>query len=157
VLTDGAKHDALGQGRGKISITAETVVHQACRPICVWFKGLWWIDTRKNGDAVMGLLRVLRLQNEQANWGLCHKLRRDVVHPGRTELAGEVGVDDSYFSGLEEGVDRRKTEFQEPLAITNELDTAEVRHIRSRHVPKTLILLRLVRTNAGQAYMSPAG
>src|ERR1039458_9577531 len=57
-----------------------------------------------------------------------------MVRPGRDLLSGRVEVDETYLSGLEEGLRGRKTETKALIIIAAEEDGSAIGRIRMRHI-----------------------
>jgi hypothetical protein len=73
------------------SLTAETVFQDTRKPLRTWFLAMWFITSQKNGVSALGLQRVLGRGSYETAWTWMHKLRRDMVRPGRDLLTDEVG------------------------------------------------------------------
>lgn len=86
-------------GCGKqTSVTAGTVMHGSKLPLTVWFWAAYLMATHSNGISAMQLQRQLGLGSYKTAWLLCAKLRRAMVAPGRTLLAGIVEIDETAMS-----------------------------------------------------------
>jgi len=77
------------------SVTAGTVMHGSKLPLTVWFWAAYLMATHSNGISALQVHRQLGLGSYKSAWLLCHKLRRAMVAPGRTPLAGLVEVDET--------------------------------------------------------------
>ncbi len=88
------------------SVTAGTVFQGTRKPLCVWFRAMWWVTNQKNGASAKGLQQALGLASYQTAWAWLHKLRRAMVRPGRDRLSGLVEVDETYVGGREEAPGR---------------------------------------------------
>ena len=77
------------------SVTAGTVMHRAPLPLSVWFWAAFLMATHSNGMSAMQLKSELGLGSYKTAWLLAMKLRRAMVAPGRTPLAGLVEVDET--------------------------------------------------------------
>ena len=77
------------------SVTAGTVMHRAHLPLSVWFWAAFLMATHSNGMSAMQLKSELGLGSDKTAWLLAMKLRRAMVAPGRTPLAGLVEVDET--------------------------------------------------------------
>jgi len=77
------------------SVTAGTVMHGAKLPLTVWFWAAYLMATHSNGISALQLQRQLGLGSYKTAWLLCAKLRRAMVAPDRTPLAGLVEVDET--------------------------------------------------------------
>src|SRR5512132_3275087 len=79
-------------GCGKqTSVTAGTVMHGSKLPLTVWFWAAYLMATHSNGIAALQLQKQLGLGSYKSAWLLCGKLRRAMVAPDRSPLAGLVG------------------------------------------------------------------
>ena len=74
------------------SVTAGTVFQDTRKPLCLWFRAMWFVTSQKNGASALGLQRVLGLGSYRTAWSWLHKLRRAMVRPGRDRLTGWVEV-----------------------------------------------------------------
>jgi len=81
--------------RKQTSVTAGTVMHGSKLPLTVWFWAAWMMATHSNGISALQVQRQLGLGSYKSAWLLCHKLRRAMVAPGRSPLAGLVEVDET--------------------------------------------------------------
>ena len=83
-------------GCGKqTSVTAGTIMHHSKLALTTWFWAAYLMATHSNGISALQLQRQLALGSYRSAWLLCGKLRRSMVAPGRSALAGLVEVDDS--------------------------------------------------------------
>ena len=55
-----------------------------------------------NGVSALGLQRELGFGSYETAWMWLHKLRREMVRPGRDLPSGEVEVDETYVGGPQE-------------------------------------------------------
>lgn len=77
------------------SVTAGTIMHGSKLSLTTWFWAAWLIATHSNGISARQLRNQLGLGSYKSAWLLCAKLRRAMVAPGRTLLAGLVEVDET--------------------------------------------------------------
>lgn len=80
------------------SVTAGTVMHGSKLALTVWFWAAYLMATHSNGISALQLQRQLGLGSYKSAWLLAHKLRRAMVAPGRTPLAGIVEVDETTLN-----------------------------------------------------------
>lgn len=120
--------------RHETSVTAGTVFHKTRKPLCVWFRVMWWVTSQKNGASALGLQRVLGFGSYQTAWLWLHKLRRAMIRPGRDRLHGPVEVDETYVGGHEEGVHGRETATKSIVVIVAEERGRGLGRIRLRRV-----------------------
>src|SRR5205807_2455007 len=64
-------------------------------PLTTWFWAAYLMATHSNGISALQLQRQLALGSYKSAWLLCAKLRRSMLVPGRTPLAGLVEVDET--------------------------------------------------------------
>ena len=86
--------ECAGCGR-QTSVTAGTVMHGSKLPLTVWFWAAYLMATHSNGIAALQLQAQLGLGSYKSAWLLCAKLRRAMVAPGRSPLAGLVEIDET--------------------------------------------------------------
>jgi ISXO2-like transposase domain/Transposase zinc-ribbon domain len=85
-------------GCGKqTSVTAGTVMHGSKLPLTVWFWAAYLMATHSNGIAALQLQKQLGLGSYKSAWLLCAKLRRAMVAPDRSPLAGLVEIDETVI------------------------------------------------------------
>jgi transposase-like protein len=121
--------------RRQISATAGTIFHRSHIPLLVWFRGMWWLTSQKNGASALGLQRVLGLGSYEAAWLMLHKLRRAMIRPNRDRLAGVVEVDETYLGSLEEGLRGRQTEDKTLIILAVQENGKGIGRIRMKQIP----------------------
>jgi hypothetical protein len=77
------------------SVTAGTIMHHAKLPLTTWFWAAYLMATHSNGISALQLQRQLALGSYKSAWLMAAKLRRSMVAPGRSPLAGLVEVDET--------------------------------------------------------------
>jgi hypothetical protein len=77
------------------SVTAGTIMHGSKLPLTTWFWAAWLMATHSNGISARQLHNQLGLGSYKSAWLLCAKLRRAMVAPGRSPLAGLAEVDET--------------------------------------------------------------
>src|SRR6201998_2244030 len=77
------------------SVTAGTIMHGAKLPLLAWFWAAYLMATHSNGISALQLQRQLGLGSYRSAWVLCAQLRRSMVAPGRSALAGLVEIDET--------------------------------------------------------------
>jgi len=83
-------------GCGKqTSVTAGTIMHHSKLPLTTWFWAAYLMATHSNGISALQLQRQLALGSYKSAWLMAAKLRRSMVAPGRSPLAGLVEVDET--------------------------------------------------------------
>ena len=63
--------------------------------LTTWFWAAYMMATHSNGISALQLQRQLALGSYRSAWLLCGKLRRSIVAPGRSTLAGLVEIDET--------------------------------------------------------------
>jgi hypothetical protein len=81
--------------RKQTSVTAGTIMHHSKLPLTTWFWAAYLMATHSNGISALQLQRQLALGSYKTAWLIGAKLRRSMVSPGRSPLAGLVEVDDT--------------------------------------------------------------
>lgn len=76
-------------------MTAGTIMHHSKLPLTLWFWAAYLMATHSNGISALQLQRQLGLGSYRSAWLLCGKLRRSMVAPGRSALAGLVEIDET--------------------------------------------------------------
>ena len=89
--------------RHQVSITAGTVLHKTRTPIHLWFWAAYLTSTGTPDISALQLQRQLGLKRYETAWMMLHKLRRAMVAPERSPLAGVIEVDDAYIGGTDAG------------------------------------------------------
>jgi len=76
-------------------VTAGTIMHHSKLPLTTWFWAAYLMATHSNGISALQLQRQLALGSYKSAWLMAAKLRRSMVAPGRSPLAGLVEVDET--------------------------------------------------------------
>jgi len=84
--------------RRQTSVTAGTIMHHSKLPLTAWFWATYLMATHSNGISALQLQRQLALGSYKTAWLLCAKLRRSMLAPGRSPLAGLVEVDETEIA-----------------------------------------------------------
>jgi len=77
------------------SVTAGTIMHGSKLPLTAWFWAAYLMATHSNGISALQLRNQLGLGSYKSAWLLGAKLRRAMVAPGRSPLAGLAEVDET--------------------------------------------------------------
>lgn len=85
-------------------MTAGTVLHRTRTPLHLWFWAAYLVTTATPGISALQLQRQLGIPRYETTWTMLHKLRRAMVNPERTPLAGAVEVDECFVGGHEAGL-----------------------------------------------------
>src|ERR1700730_11206666 len=80
------------------SVTAGTIMHHSKLPLTIWFWAAYLMATHSNGISALQLQRQLALGSYKSAWLLGARLRRSMLAPGRTPLAGLVEVDETEIA-----------------------------------------------------------
>lgn len=78
---------------------AGTLFQDTKLPLNTWFQLIWWFMGPKNGASALALQRNFGLGCYETAWALLGKLRSCAVLPARTQLTGEVEVDEAFLGG----------------------------------------------------------
>jgi len=84
--------------RRQTSVRAGTIMHGSKLSLTVWFWAAYLMATHSNGMSARQLWRQLGLGSYKTAWLLCAKLRRAMVNPERTALAGLIEVDETSIA-----------------------------------------------------------
>lgn len=79
------------------SVTAGMVMHGSKLPLTTWFWAAYLMASHSNGISALQLMKQLGLGSYRTAWMLCHKLRRAMVDPDRSQLSGWVEVDETLI------------------------------------------------------------
>jgi hypothetical protein len=79
-------------------VTAGTIMHHSKLPLTTWFWAAYLMATHSNGISALQLQRQLALGSYKSAWLMSAKLRRSMVAPGRSALAGLVEVDETEIA-----------------------------------------------------------
>lgn len=93
-LREGRLWECAGCGK-QTSVTAGTIMHHSKLPLTTSFWAAYLMATHSNGISALQLQRQLGLGSYKSAWLMCAKLRRSMVAPGRSPLAGLVEVDET--------------------------------------------------------------
>ncbi|MCP5000540.1 MAG: IS1595 family transposase [Hyphomicrobiales bacterium] len=84
--------------RRQTSVKAGTILHGSKLPLTIWFWAAYLMATHSNGISALQLQKQLGLGSYKTAWLLAAKLRRAMVAPERSPLAGLVEVDETTIS-----------------------------------------------------------
>ncbi len=96
-LRRGRLWECAGCGK-QTSVTAGTIMHHSKLPLTTWFWAAYLMATHSNGISALQLQRQLDLGSYKTAWLICAKLRRSMLAPGRSPLAGLVEVDETEIA-----------------------------------------------------------
>ena len=80
------------------SVTAGTIMHHSKLPLTAWFWAAYLMATHSNGISALQLQRQLAFGSYKTAWLICAKLRRSMLAPRRSPLAGLVEVDETEIT-----------------------------------------------------------
>jgi transposase-like protein len=101
------------------SVTSQTIFHGTHKKLKYWFKAVWWFTSTKSGISAVNLKNLLGISYPTA-WCWLQKLKRSCVRPDRTDLSGDVEVDEFYLGGKSAGKRGRGSENKKKLVIAVE-------------------------------------
>lgn len=87
----------------QVSVTAGTIMHRTRTPLRQWFWAAYLMTTTHTGISAVSLQRQLGLSRYETAWLMLHKFRKAMVNSERSQLAGEVEVDEFELGGAEPG------------------------------------------------------
>src|ERR1700751_2921911 len=90
-------YECAGCGR-QTSVTAGTIMHPSKLPLTAWFWAAYLMATHSNGISALQLQRQLVFGSYKTAWLLSATLRRSMLAPGRSPLAGFVEVDETEIA-----------------------------------------------------------
>lgn len=118
----------------KISVIAGTIFHRTHKPLVLWFRAIWWLTGQKNGASAVTIKRIMGLGSYKTAWAWLHKLRRAMITPGRDNLFGIVGVDETYVGGEKSGKRGRGAGNKALIVIAAEIKDSVIGRIRLHRV-----------------------
>jgi len=120
-----------------IFVLAGTIFQDTKQPLRLWFRAMWYVTNQKSGISALGLQRALGLGSYRTAWTWLHTLRRAMVRPGRTQLAGVVEVDETYWGGPKPGKHGRGAAGKALIVVAAQADGRRIGRIRLRRVTDT--------------------
>lgn len=81
------------------SPSAGTIMHRSHIPIQEWFWAAYLVATHTPGISALQLQRQLGIGGYQNAWHVLHRLRKGMVHDGRSRLSGLVEADETIVGG----------------------------------------------------------
>ena len=90
--------------RHHASATAGTMLHRTRVPLTIWFAAAYLVASLKPGVSALQLQAQLGISRYETAWLLLHELRRAMVDPDRSRLAGTVEVDETWVGGKQAGL-----------------------------------------------------
>jgi len=89
--------------RRRISATAGTIFHRTKTPLTIWFAAAWHMTAAKNGVSAKTLHRLMGFGSYETAWAMLHRFRSAIGHAERTQLSGDVEVDETMIGGARPG------------------------------------------------------
>ena len=87
----------------QLSVTSGTLLHRLRFPLKTWFEVAWNACEQKSGMSSLGLQRAMGFGSYHTAWEALHRIRQAMVLPGRSQLNGEVEVDEAFIGGVKPG------------------------------------------------------
>ena len=116
-------------------LTAGTIFHKTRTPLTTWFEAAWHLTTAKNGMSAKTLERTLGISYRTA-WMMLQRFRVAMVNKERTQLSGEVEVDETLVGGVQKGGKRGRGSSKSVVVIAVEIKQPKgFGRIRMRHIP----------------------
>jgi transposase-like protein len=79
------------------SVTSGTIMHASHLPLRTWFLAAHLVATHSNGISAQQLQVKAGIGSYKSAWFLLHRLRKAMVDPDRSKLAGIVEIDETSF------------------------------------------------------------
>jgi transposase-like protein len=116
-------------------VTVGTIFQDSHLSLKTWFYAIWWITSQKTGVSALGLKGVLGLGSYQTAWLMLQKIRKAMVVADRSQLTGEVEVDETLVGGFIPGKLGRDSEGKRLVIIAAEVKGKKIGRIRMSHIP----------------------
>lgn len=84
----------------KTRVFAGTLFQDTKLPLNLWFQMMWWFMGQKSGTSALSLQRNFGIGSYRTAWSLLGKLRSCTVLPTRSQLTGDVEVDEAFLGGV---------------------------------------------------------
>ena len=81
-------------------VLAGTLFQDTKLPLNLWFQMIWWFMGPKNGANALSLQQNFGIGSYRTSWKILAKLRSCTVLPSRTQLKGDVEVDQAFLGGV---------------------------------------------------------
>ncbi len=81
-------------------VLAGTLFQDTKFPLNLWFQMIWWFVGQKNGANSLSLQQNFGIGSYRSSWSILKKLRSCTVLPLRSQLTGEVEVDQAFLGGV---------------------------------------------------------
>ncbi len=116
------------------SVTAGTIFQDTKKPLCLWFKAMWYITNQKHGISALGLQRALGIGSYHTAWEWLYRFRHAMVRPGRDRISGIIEVDEMYVGGKRAGKRGRGADGKVLVVIAAQIDGNRIGRIRLKRV-----------------------
>lgn len=77
------------------SVTAGTIMHRTHLPLRTWFLAAHLVATHSNGISALQLQNQAGIGSYKSAWFLLHRLRKAMIAPERSGLAGVIEIDET--------------------------------------------------------------
>ena len=121
--------------RRETSILSGTLLQGTRFPLRTWLEVAWQVCEQKNGVSALGLQHAVGFGSYHTAWEWLHRMRRGMVLAGRTQLHGEVEVDETFVGGVKTGKRGRGAAGKVPVLIAAEVRKSAVGRIRLQLIP----------------------
>lgn len=81
-------------------VLAGTLFQDTKLPLTLWFQMIWWFMGQKNGANALSLQQNFGIGSYRTSWSTLKKLRLCTVLPTRSQLTGDVEVDQAFLGGV---------------------------------------------------------
>ena len=81
-------------------VLAGTLFQDTKLPLNLWFQMIWWFMGQKNGANALSLQQNFGIGSYRTSWSTLKKLRMCTVLPTRSQLTGDVEVDQAFLGGV---------------------------------------------------------
>lgn len=81
-------------------VLAGTLFQDTKLPLNLWFQMIWWFMGQKNGANALSLQQNFGIGSYRTSWSVLKKLRSCAVLPSRSQLTGDVEVDQAFLGGV---------------------------------------------------------
>lgn len=81
-------------------VLAGTLFQDTKLQLTLWFQMIWWFMGQKNGANALSLQQNFGIGSYRTSWSTLKKLRLCTVLPARSQLSGDVEVDQAFLGGV---------------------------------------------------------
>ncbi|XER13287.1 IS1595 family transposase ISGba1 [Sporomusa aerivorans] len=116
-------------------MTAGTIFDKTRTPLTTWFEAAWHVTTAKNGLSAKTLERTIGTSYKVA-WMMLHRFRIAMVSRERTQLSGNIEIDETFIGGVKQGGKRGRGATKSIVVIAVEIKQPKgFGRVRMRYVP----------------------